>query len=122
MLRRARQQGSEVGIFCALHTYGRQLNQHPHIHVSVTCDGFDIKHNIWRALFFKKKEVKTIWCNAVIYLLRDNYAHMRKSIPAACLASAISVTKTGGTIICMRNIAAPGRCTSLKRPATPGAV
>lgn len=32
MLRWAR----KVGIFCALHTYGRQLNQHPHIHLSVT--------------------------------------------------------------------------------------
>lgn len=27
MLKRARRQGIEVGIFCALHTYGRQLNQ-----------------------------------------------------------------------------------------------
>jgi hypothetical protein len=25
-------------------------------------------------LFFKKKEVEAIWRNAVIYLLRDNYA------------------------------------------------
>ncbi|WP_149571799.1 IS91 family transposase, partial [Serratia nevei] len=41
MLRWARQQGIEVGIFCALHTYGRQLNQHPHIHVSVTRGGLD---------------------------------------------------------------------------------
>ncbi|MEN4758633.1 transposase zinc-binding domain-containing protein [Pantoea agglomerans] len=31
MLRWASQQGIEVGIFCAFHTYGRQLNQHPHI-------------------------------------------------------------------------------------------
>ncbi|RSB20587.1 IS91 family transposase, partial [Enterobacter cloacae] len=36
MLRWSRKQGVEVGIFCALHTYGRQLNQHPHIHLSVT--------------------------------------------------------------------------------------
>ncbi|MCB6145427.1 transposase [Providencia hangzhouensis] len=26
-------------MFCALHTYGRQLNQHPHIHLSVTHGG-----------------------------------------------------------------------------------
>ncbi|RDL12928.1 IS91 family transposase, partial [Serratia fonticola] len=54
MLRWARRQGIEVGIFCALHTYGRQLNQHPHIHVSVTRGGLDVKHNVWRQLFFKK--------------------------------------------------------------------
>lgn len=31
MQRWAPKQGIEVGIFCTLHTYGRQLNQHPHI-------------------------------------------------------------------------------------------
>ncbi|WGM14908.1 transposase zinc-binding domain-containing protein [Arsenophonus nasoniae] len=36
MLKHAKRQGLEIGIFCALHTYGRQLNQHPHIHLSVT--------------------------------------------------------------------------------------
>ncbi|WGM18190.1 transposase (plasmid) [Arsenophonus nasoniae] len=36
----ARKQGIEIGIFCALHTYGRQLNQHPHVHVSVTRGGW----------------------------------------------------------------------------------
>lgn len=36
MLKLARTQGIEVGIFCALHTYVCQLNQHPHTHVSVT--------------------------------------------------------------------------------------
>ena len=44
MLRWARRQEIEVGIFCALHTNGRQLNQHPHIHVSVIRGGLDIKH------------------------------------------------------------------------------
>lgn len=35
----------------ALHTYGRQLNQHPHVHISVTRGGLDIKHEVWRELF-----------------------------------------------------------------------
>nr|WP_232473204.1 transposase zinc-binding domain-containing protein [Salmonella enterica] len=38
----ARRQGVEVGIFCALHT----LNQHPHIHLSVTRGGLDVR--AWR--------------------------------------------------------------------------
>ncbi|MGT8051751.1 IS1 family transposase, partial [Escherichia coli] len=33
----------EPGIFCAIHTYGRRLNWHPHVHVSVTCGGLN-KH------------------------------------------------------------------------------
>lgn len=58
--------GTPQGIFCALHTYGRQRNQHPHIHVSVTRGVLDIKHHAWRQLFFQKKEVEQIWRNAVI--------------------------------------------------------
>ncbi|RAP70109.1 transposase [Candidatus Erwinia dacicola] len=71
MLRHARKLGIEVGIFCALHTYGGQLNQHPHIHVSITRGGLDVKHGAWRVLFFKKKQqVETIWRDAIIRLLR----------------------------------------------------
>ncbi|PNM27162.1 IS91 family transposase [Yersinia enterocolitica] len=77
MLRWARKQGIEVGIFCALHTYGRQLNQHPHIHVSVTRGGLDVKNDVWRALFFKKKEVEKIWRGAVIGLLRESYDRIK---------------------------------------------
>jgi len=73
MLRWARKQGIEVGIFCALHTYGRQLNQHPHIHVSVTRGGLDSQHGGWRDIFFKKKDVEKIWRSAVIRLLRASY-------------------------------------------------
>lgn len=39
MLKHAKRLGLEIDIFCALHTYGRQLNQHPHIHLSVTRGG-----------------------------------------------------------------------------------
>ncbi len=35
----------------------------------------------------------------------------RKSTPVDCRASVISVMKSGGTVICMRNIAVPGECT-----------
>lgn len=73
MLRWARKQGVEVGIFCALHTYGRQLNQHPHIHVSVTRGGLDMKHGGWKNIFFKKSAVEDIWRTAVTELLRDSY-------------------------------------------------
>ena len=73
MLEWARKQGIEPGIFCALHTYGRQLNQHPHIHVSVTPGGLGVKHGVWRSLSFQKKLVETIWRTAVIRLLRGSY-------------------------------------------------
>ena len=73
MLRWARKQGMEVGIFCALHTYGRQLNPPPHIHLSVTRGGLDINRSVWRCCFFKKQPVEEIWRGAVIRLLRHSY-------------------------------------------------
>ncbi|MDH8249854.1 transposase, partial [Klebsiella pneumoniae] len=66
-----------VGIFCALHTYGRQLNPHPHIHVSVTRGGLCVKHGIWKDIFFKKDRVEEIWRTAVTELLRDNYEQIK---------------------------------------------
>lgn len=63
----------EVGFFCALHTCGRQFKQHPHIHLSVTGGGLDVKHSVWRGLFFKKHSVEEIWSGTVIRLLRCSY-------------------------------------------------
>lgn len=39
MPKHARRLGLEIGTFFPLHTHGRQLNQHPLIHLSVTRDG-----------------------------------------------------------------------------------
>lgn len=63
--------GIEIGLFVALRTYGRQLNQHPHIHLSVIRGGLCRKHGVWRSVFFKKK---VVWRQAVIALLRQHYA------------------------------------------------
>nr|WP_245737353.1 transposase [Xenorhabdus japonica] len=47
--------GIEIRIFCALHTYGRQLNQHPHIHLSVTQGGLDLKQGSGAGCFLRKR-------------------------------------------------------------------
>ncbi|OUJ33980.1 hypothetical protein BTZ05_21480 [Vibrio parahaemolyticus] len=54
LLNRAKQHSLEVGIFGDLHTYGRGLNWHPHIHLSVTREGLD-KHNIWQPIYFSSR-------------------------------------------------------------------
>ena len=78
-----------------LHTYGHQLNQHPHIHVSVTRGGLDVKHGVWRSLFFKKKAVEIIWRSAVIRLLRGSYERIMPggSHPRRASGAAISAGK-----------------------------
>lgn len=50
----------EIGLFMALHTYGRQLNQHPHIHLSVTRGGLCLKHGIWRPFYLKRNARQNI--------------------------------------------------------------
>lgn len=55
LLKWAEKLNIEIGLFVALHTYGRQHNQHPHIHLPVTRGGLCRKHGVWRPVFFKKK-------------------------------------------------------------------
>ncbi len=52
--------GWNPGIFCAIHTYGRRLNWHPHVHVSVTCGGLN-KHGQWKKLSFLKDAMRSRW-------------------------------------------------------------
>ncbi|WWK02126.1 transposase [Erwinia aphidicola] len=81
LLKWAKKLNIEIGLFVALHTYGRQLNQHPHIHLSVTRGGLCLKHGVWRPVYFKKKIVERYWRQAVIALLRESYASL--NLPAA---------------------------------------
>nr|WP_323102502.1 transposase [Klebsiella variicola] len=117
ILRWARKQGVEVGIFCALHTYGRQLNQHPHIHLSVTRGGIDIKHGVWRDIFFKKHAVEEIWRGAVTRLLRHSYNLIN---PGSLPGLGISAIRSSGSAICRRSTDADGRSILRRRPAEPG--
>lgn len=60
LLYAARKRGLEPGIFCAIHTYGRRLNWHPHVHVSVTCGGLN-KHGQWKKLsFLERRDAFTV--------------------------------------------------------------
>jgi hypothetical protein len=69
LLKWAKKLNIEIGLFMALHTYGRQFNQHTHIHLSVTHGGLCLKHAVWRPVYFKKKIVERYWRQAVITLL-----------------------------------------------------
>lgn len=68
----AKAKGLKLGIFMALHTFGRTLNWHVHLHVSVTQGGLtnDLQ---WKSLFFKKNTLMTMWRYALITFLRIQY-------------------------------------------------
>jgi hypothetical protein len=80
LLKWAKKHELEVGIFGALHTYGRALNWHPHIHLSVTRGGLD-KHHSWKPIYFKKKHVEYHWRRTLIGLLRQKYGDLNLSTP-----------------------------------------
>lgn len=50
----------DIGIFCAIHTYGRRLNWHPHVHVSVTYGGIDA-HAKWKKISYRKDAMRARW-------------------------------------------------------------
>lgn len=69
-----------VGLFCALHTFGRDLKWNPHMHVSTTNGGIDSK-NQWKTIFFKKKSLCNAWKYRIINLLRTHYKNKTLTLP-----------------------------------------
>ena len=67
LLYAARKRGLEPGIFCAIHTYGRRLNWHPHGHVTVICGDLN-KHGQrgWRCRsrchISRRNHSGEVWC------------------------------------------------------------
>ena len=64
-----------IGIFAALHTYGRKLNFNCHIHLALAEFGLD-KHENLKKFWFKFGSLMPQWRYAVTKLLRDNYDHL----------------------------------------------
>lgn len=75
----AKKKGIIIGIFIAIHTFGRDLKWHPHIHLSVTAGGLHEKSNVWKNIQFFKKHVMKMWRYQIIKLLRsevnNNHIH-----------------------------------------------
>ena len=61
-----------IGMFAALHTYGRQLNFNCHIHLSLAQYGLN-KHGELKTFTFPFKNLMSMWRFGVIDLLRDNF-------------------------------------------------
>ncbi|KPW16767.1 ISPsy3, transposase, partial [Pseudomonas amygdali pv. aesculi] len=74
LLYAGRRRGVEVGVFCAIHTYGRRLNWHPHIHVSVTLGGID-DAGVWKDLSFHPSALRRHWMWNVRQYLLSQWEH-----------------------------------------------
>lgn len=70
-----------VGIFTALHTFGRDLKRNVHIHLSVTCGGIGSK-NKWQKVYFPSEPIKKMWKHRIIDLLREEYKKVSLVLPS----------------------------------------
>ena len=72
LLYAANQLGLDIGIFCALHTFGRRLTWHPHVHASVTLGGMSA-HGDWKGLAYCHKKVEQRWRHGLCDFLLSEY-------------------------------------------------
>ena len=75
----AKDEGITVGIFAAIHTYGRELNWNTHVHASVTMGGLDSDGN-WKDFNFRKDRIMRMWRYGIITMIRELIAEGYKGI------------------------------------------
>lgn len=68
----AKKKGVKPAVFTAMHTFGRDLKWHVHIHLSVTMGGLTLNNDQpqWKKIRFAKKAVMPMWRYAVIKMMR----------------------------------------------------
>jgi hypothetical protein len=59
-----------LGIFIAIHTFGRDLKRNVHIHLSVTCGGISHGGTEWKDIFFHQTTLMKMWRYKIIQLFR----------------------------------------------------
>ncbi|MBF7144670.1 MULTISPECIES: IS91 family transposase [Pseudomonas] len=60
LLYAGKRRGLHIGLFGAIHTYGRRLNWHPHVHISATAGGLD-EQDVWKNIAFHEKAMRRRW-------------------------------------------------------------
>ncbi|QGP52444.1 Putative transposase (plasmid) [Piscirickettsia salmonis] len=81
LLKIAKKKKIKIGIFTALHTFGRDLKWNVHIHLSVTRGGLSGNELTWKTIYFKKQSTMHMWRLAIIQLLRQTYKKGKLTIP-----------------------------------------
>ena len=70
-----------LGIFIAIHTFGRDLKRNVHLHISTTAGGIteDLQH--WKNICFHHTSLMRMWRYAIIQLFRQYYKNNQLVIP-----------------------------------------
>ena len=77
----AAQKGITIGLFIALHTFGRDLKHNPHLHASTTRGGLNKKETKFVSCYFKKNIIMRMWRFQVIALLKRAYKEGMLTLP-----------------------------------------
>lgn len=72
ILETERRAGLLPGCFAVIHTWGRDLQWHPHIHLSTTAGGVT-DSNTWKKMQFYARNVMPMWRYRITDLLRREY-------------------------------------------------
>ncbi|SPY45035.1 Putative transposase [Photobacterium damselae] len=75
-----KKRGIDIGLFCVVHTFGRQLNWNVHFHLSVTRGGVNLKTKRWGNIYFNAAMVEQHWKQQVVLFLRDHYNTLNTTI------------------------------------------
>lgn len=70
------------GITMVLHTFGRDLKFHPHIHMLLTCGGLSLDYSTWKNNFYiPHQALKPIWRYNVISFIRKTAKKQQLVLP-----------------------------------------
>lgn len=72
-----------VGIFVAIHTFGRDLKRNVHIHLSVTTGGISEDQTKWKNIFFDQATLMRLWRYKIVSLFRKAYKKQKLVLPPA---------------------------------------
>lgn len=79
----AKQKKIILGIFIAIHTFGRDLKRNVHLHISTTAGGLseDLQH--WKKISFYRTSLMKMWRYAITQLFRQCYQNNQLVIPVS---------------------------------------
>lgn len=86
----AKEKGLRVGIFTALHSYGRDMKKHVHIHLSTTLGGLTQDGQTWKTLSFFHEEIWKRWRYEIIDWLRYHSDQPDFQLPKAWQSTEIN--------------------------------
>lgn len=72
-----------LGIFIAIHTFGRDLKRNVHFHISTTAGGLSANLTKWKNISFHQITLMKMWRYQIINLFRKAYKQNKLVIPAA---------------------------------------